>query len=83
MRKNADLVSHHAHPVERRLTIEEYIIPVHQVTVDNVALKELKVLARNVLEGNHAIVSSTNNRLSTRIDIRAILNQLVEFVNVK
>ena len=53
------------------------------MTIHNIALKELEVLARDVLEGDHAIIGCAYNGLSTRIYIGTILNQLVEFVDVE
>ena len=53
------------------------------MAIDNITFEELKVLARNVLEGNHAIISSADNGLCARIDIWAILNELVELVDIE
>ena len=83
MRQNTDLVTHHTHSVERRLTVKEYIVAIHEVAIHDITLKELEVLACDVLEGNHTVIRRPHNGLRTGIDIGAVLNQLVKFIDIE
>lgn len=74
-------MSHHGHSVQRRLTIEEDDVAIHQVAMDDITRVEDNFARIDVSQRNHAPIT-LHERLRTRVLIRAILNVLVELLDI-
>ena len=68
--------------MERRLTIEEHNVSIHQMSVHHVTLEEFEGFSVQMFERNGASVGPLD-RLCTRILIRAVLDQRVQLLDVE
>ena len=72
---------HHGHLVQGRLTVKQENVIIQQVTIHRIPVVQHNLLRVHVFQRNHAPVLA-HNCLRTRPRIRAVLNELVELIQI-
>ena len=72
---NLDPMCHHGHSVQRRLTIEQYIIAIHHVSMHRIPVLKLNVGPVMITKGDVFAVREFQN-FGTRVNIRTIFHEI-------
>ena len=74
-------MTHHGHSVERRLSVEENHVAIHQVAIDCVTVVQNNFARVHVRKRDHTPIGAYE-RLGTRVLGRSVLNELVKLVAI-